>query len=234
LAKLLVSVRSALEARAALAGGATIIDVKEPRLGSLGRADASIWSQVRTAVPDSIPISVALGELNEWSNLPPGVVPSSAWSGIAFRKLGLSDAGPDWRERWRDLRDQLSDFSPPRPVWIAVIYADWERAKSPDPESLIDAAIEIDECQGVLIDTWDKSRATIIDRTWKRPIDRIREAGRLAALAGRLDAVAIARLKSLNPDIFAVRGAACQHGDRLAPIDTHRVATLVQAVHGHS
>ena len=34
--RLLVSVRSAAEARAALSGGADIIDAKEPSLGSLG------------------------------------------------------------------------------------------------------------------------------------------------------------------------------------------------------
>ena len=41
LARLLVSVRSPVEAQAAVAGGAGIIDVKEPSRGSLGRADAS-------------------------------------------------------------------------------------------------------------------------------------------------------------------------------------------------
>jgi (5-formylfuran-3-yl)methyl phosphate synthase len=233
LAKLLVSVRSAVEARAAVAGGASIIDVKEPRSGSLGRADAAVWSAVRAVVPDSIPVSVALGELHEWSDLSrsPGTVPPSAWSGIAFRKLGLSAAGPDWRERWQDLRRRLSSFSPASPAWVAVIYADWKQAGSPDPDSLIDVAIQIDECRGVLIDTWDKSRVTTIDRTWKPSIDRIRAAGRFVALAGALDASAIRRLKSLNPDIFAVRGAACQGGDRLAPVDSERVAMLAQAVH---
>jgi uncharacterized protein (UPF0264 family) len=231
LAKLLVSVRSAVEARAAVAGGASIIDVKEPRLGSLGRANATVWTDVRAVVPDSIPVSVALGELQEWSDLSPGKVPASAWSGIAFRKLGLSAAGPDWRERWRDLRRRLNRFSPASPAWVAVIYADWKQAGSPDPDSLIDVAIQINECRGVLIDTWDKSRATTIDCTWKPSIDRIREAGRFVALAGALDASAIRRLKSLNPDIFAVRGAACQGGDRLAPVESERVAILAQTVH---
>jgi (5-formylfuran-3-yl)methyl phosphate synthase len=226
LAKLLVSVRSAVEACAAVAGGASIIDVKEPRLGSLGRADPSVWRDVRRVVADSIPVSVALGELHEWSNRPPGWVSPSAWAGIAFRKLGLSAAGSDWRERWRELRGR----SPAGPAWIAVVYADWERAEAPDPESLIDVAEQIDDCRGVLIDTWDKSRATLIDRSWQRPIDRIRESGRLVALAGRLDANAIARLRDLNPDIFAVRGAACQHGNRLGPIDTDRVAMLSRAI----
>jgi (5-formylfuran-3-yl)methyl phosphate synthase len=229
LAKLLVSVRSAVEARAAVAGGASIIDVKEPRLGSLGRANATVWSDVRAVVPRTIPVSVALGELHEWSDLSPGTVPLSAWSGIAFGKLGLSAAGPDWRERWRDLRRRLSSFSPASPAWVAVIYADWKQAGSPNPDSLIDVAIQINECRGVLIDTWDKSRVTTIDCTWKSSIDRIREAGRFVALAGALDVSTIRRLKSLNPDIFAVRGAACQGGDRLASIDTERVAMLVQA-----
>ena len=37
--RLLVSVRNGQEAEAALAGGAHVIDVKEPARGSLGRAD---------------------------------------------------------------------------------------------------------------------------------------------------------------------------------------------------
>jgi (5-formylfuran-3-yl)methyl phosphate synthase len=233
--QLLVSVRSAVEARAAVAGGASIIDVKEPRRGSLGRADVATWGDVRGVVPGSIPVSVALGELNEWSTQAAEGIPRLAWSGIAFRKLGLSGA-TDWRERWSELRRGLDRDSPSgvRPDWIAVVYTDWKRAQAPDPESVIDAAIAIDECRGVLFDTWDKSTATVTDRTCERQLDRIRQAGRLIALAGKLDVESIVRLKALSPDIFAVRGAACQGGDRLGPIDPDRVAMLAQAVHGNS
>src|SRR5205807_1071510 len=66
LARLLVSVRSPDEALAAIKGGADIIDVKEPAHGPLGRADAAVWRAVREAVPPSIPVSVALGEWDEW------------------------------------------------------------------------------------------------------------------------------------------------------------------------
>ena len=31
-------------------------------------------------------------------------IPRDAWSGVTFRKLGLSHAPPDWIDRWRDLR----------------------------------------------------------------------------------------------------------------------------------
>ena len=44
--KLLVSVRTIEEARAALAGGADIIDIKEPTRGSLGRADEAVLTSI--------------------------------------------------------------------------------------------------------------------------------------------------------------------------------------------
>ncbi|MGC1717590.1 MAG: (5-formylfuran-3-yl)methyl phosphate synthase, partial [Isosphaeraceae bacterium] len=47
-AQLLVSVRSADEARTALARGASIIDIKEPDHGSLGLAPWSVWRDVHT------------------------------------------------------------------------------------------------------------------------------------------------------------------------------------------
>ena len=52
----------------------------------------------------------------------------------------------------------------------------------------------------------------------------------LLTLAGGLDAAAIARLAPLRPDLFAVRGAACRDGDRLAVVDPDRVALLVRGI----
>ena len=65
MSKLLVSVRSADEAQAALDGGASIIDVKEPSLGSLGRASEAAIAAVVNRVARRIPISAALGDLDE-------------------------------------------------------------------------------------------------------------------------------------------------------------------------
>src|SRR5947209_7857771 len=96
-ARLLVSVRSAEEARAALEGGAAVIDVKEPDRGPLGRADPSIWAEVRAAVPMATPVSVALGELYEWvgDDAPGDLSPLDASAGFTYRKLGLARAGRD-------------------------------------------------------------------------------------------------------------------------------------------
>jgi uncharacterized protein (UPF0264 family) len=232
LAKLLVSVRSHLEARAAVAGGAAIIDVKEPSRGPLGRASCSVWREVHAVVPAPVPVSVALGEINEWIGAGPTDVTSGPWPGIGFFKLGLAGAPPDWFARWTAVREHFCEPDSLRPAWVAVVYVDWERARSPQPDDILGQALELDECRGVLFDTWDKSRGTMIDDAWNRRIAHIRKSGRLVALAGSLDEAAIARLAKLEPDYFAVRGAACVNGDRLAAIDADRVARLVEAAQG--
>jgi (5-formylfuran-3-yl)methyl phosphate synthase len=227
---LLVSVRSAAEAEMAVAGGTSIIDVKEPFRGSLGRSDASVWQAVRAAVPRSIPLSVALGELNEWLGSEPPQIPASAWAGVDFCKLGLANAAADWSQRWLELCYELRRHATPFPDWVAVVYLDWEAAACPHPDAIIAAAAEMPECRAVLFDTWHKSSRARLDRSWKPRVERIRESGRSVALAGSLDAAAIASLKAWQPDIFAVRGAACAEGDRLGHIDAGRVARLVEVV----
>jgi uncharacterized protein (UPF0264 family) len=219
---LLVSVRSAVEARAALEGGATIIDIKEPANGPLGRADASIWTDVRRVVPREIPVSVALGELDD---LDVDILSGHDWSGISYRKIGLAGAGLDWAARWEKVRGRL-----PGPPWVAVAYADWPMAHAPEPGEVVSVALKVPDCVGLLVDTWDKSRRTPLDESWSSIVARVQVAGKLVVLAGGLDRAAIESLARLRPDYFAVRGAACFGGDRLAAIDPARVAALARLV----
>jgi uncharacterized protein (UPF0264 family) len=219
MAGLLVSVRNAVEARAAVAGGAAVIDVKEPDRGPLGRAEATVWRAVRAAVPEGIPVSVALGELAEWDD----PVPAGDYDGIRFRKLGPAGAPPDWRERWAARRGEDG------PAWVAVAYLDWRRAAAPRPEAVLETALGCG-CAGILFDTWAKRRtAPEIEAGW---IERARSGGLLVALAGGLDEAAIRRLTPLRPDLFAVRGAACSGGDRRADIEVGRVERLVRVAAG--
>jgi (5-formylfuran-3-yl)methyl phosphate synthase len=222
MAGLLVSVRSADEARAAVAGGASVIDVKEPDRGPLGRADVATWRAVRRAVPPGIPVSVALGELPEWRGTA-GLV-ADAFAGIAYRKLGLAGAGPGWAREWARVRGDFGGDA----AWVAVAYADWGRAGAPHPDEVLESALGGDFA-GVLVDTWDKARPGPIDLSWTPWVRRARAGGRFVALAGGLDAAAIARSAPLAPDLFAVRGAACDRGDRRGTIDPRRVALLARA-----
>ena len=229
MAGLLVSVRSAAEAETALAGGATVIDVKEPDRGPLGCADFRVWQEVRAVVAAEVPVSVALGELFEWNDDVRQRPGPEHFAGIAYRKLGLSGAGPRWEQDWAELRRRFG----PGPSWIAVVYADWIRAAAPHPDAVREAALAAEDCAGILIDTWDKAQPSPLapDSTWRRWFGLARQ-GRpvLITVAGGLDALAMARLAPLGPDLFAVRGAACAGGKRRGVIDRERVSEIVQAI----
>jgi uncharacterized protein (UPF0264 family) len=230
-AELLVSVRSPHEARTALAGGAAVIDVKEPARGPLGCADFGVWRSVVDAVAMRVPVSVALGELGEWPRQP--APHPSDWRGIAWRKLGLAGmgSGPAWIRHWLEVRDALQASA----GWIAVIYADRAAANSPLPDQIVSVAAEY-RCAGVLIDTYDKRSSMWLggdtSTEWGRLIEHARSLGLLVALAGGLDADAIRRLKHWRPDLFAVRGAACKAGMRSEAIEKDRVARLAAVARG--
>jgi uncharacterized protein (UPF0264 family) len=222
-AGLLVSVRSAAEARAALSGGAAIIDIKDPARGPLGMADARVWREVVESVEGRAPVSVAMGELVECE----AAAGPDSWAGLHWRKLGLAGIGgdPRWRDRWAAIRAAW-----PGPPWIAVAYADFEGVGAPAPGEVVEAAIA-SGCSGVLFDTWEKGRPSPIEagEDWGTLVERVHAAGLLAVLAGGLDAEGIRRLAPLRPDFFAVRGAGCAGGDRRGMVDAGRVRALAVA-----
>ena len=226
MAGLLVSVRSTQEALHAYRAGASVIDVKEPSNGPLGRASDETVRAIRSCVPQTIPVSMALGELTEIETQP-GPAPDF-WSGIAWRKLGFAGVGPDayWTARWRGFMDHWKSG----PGWIAVIYADWLTADTPHPDSIVEVAIECG-CSGLLVDTWSKHKRSplVANSEWSTRLSRVRDAGLLLVLAGGLDETRFEDLAPLQPDLFAVRGGACQAGRRDAKIDPTRVESLAKA-----
>jgi uncharacterized protein (UPF0264 family) len=218
--KLLVSVRSAEEAAAALAGGAALIDVKEPLRGSLGCADSDTIAAVRSAVAGRCPISAAFGELDERCavSLP-----------LAFAKWGLAGCGRrrSWPDELRRAAAQLSDGCRP----VALAYADWQRAAAPAPAEVCDFACK-HRWGAFLIDTCRKDGTTLLDwlssESTRALVCRCRAEGIPVALAGSLGAEQMRRLRDLEPDWFAVRGAACVGSRRTQSIDTGRVRRLVE------
>lgn len=216
--RLLVSVRSPEEALAALEGGCDLLDVKEPSRGPLGAADPKLVAaicEVAERWERSVPVSAALGELNEWTEA--GSVDGFR-PGVSLAKLGLSGCRrqPGWPQRWRRLRERF-DAAAGRPLgWIAVLYAD-AAAEGPDPLALIDLASTTD-CRGVLVDTFSKDGRRLFDHAspervaeWRRAAEA---AGLMFAVAGSLRTEDLPRLKTVRPDVIAVRGAACPRGRR--------------------
>jgi hypothetical protein len=125
---------------------------------------------------------------------------------------------------------RLQAHAPKEVGWIVVIYLDDEVACSPQIGTLVSLADKM-HCAGVVFDTWDKRWPSPLEATpnWIEAVRKIRSMGLLVTIAGGLDEQAIARLRPLEPDYFAVRGAACVDGHRENPIDAQRVARLAAA-----
>lgn len=227
--RLLVSVRSAAEAEAALTGGASVIDVKEPTRRALGRADDGAIADVVAAVAGRAPVSAALGELRDrpGENLP-WPLPS-----LAFVKCGLHGCAGNSAEWWQTATDALACSvreAAPSCRMAVTAYADWRRAEAPPPDEVCTFV-----CRrpgwGLLLDTWGKDGLTLLDWMSRVEIDRIcrvcRNAGVTIALAGSLGRGLIRTLKPTAPDWFAVRGAACDGSHRTSVVDANRVRDLV-------
>lgn len=220
--KLLVSVRNVSEAFAAVAGGAELIDVKEPSRGALGAADSSVWQAVRAAIGEQCLLSVALGELLE-----PGLMHQLEGAAVAnYAKVGLSQCGS--RLGWEQTYHAHLARLPQQVRRVAVIYADYEAADAPRPEAILAAAPHLG-CQTILIDTFDKSHGNLLRylslRQLASLLDRCHQRQLQLAVAGSLDANLFGQLRNLNFDWLAVRGAACE-GGRSGQVVTQRVAEL--------
>jgi uncharacterized protein (UPF0264 family) len=223
--QLLVSVRSAWEAEAALRGGAALIDVKEPRRGSLGRARDDAIAEVVRVVAGRRPVSAALGELADTPGLP--VEPR-----LAYVKWGLAGSGEDWRSSLHRVMRRLAEHRPSCHA-VAVAYADGWRARAPAPEEVCSFAVEY-RTGAFLLDTWKKDGSTLLDWLPRGEVERLcarcHSAGVPMALAGSLGPDEMRTLLPLCPDWFAVRGAVCRGRRREATIDEGAVRQLVEAI----
>jgi uncharacterized protein (UPF0264 family) len=231
---LLVSVRSADEARAALDGGADIIDVKEPARGPLGAADSSTITEVVRAVGGRVPVTAAMGELLDMAKSLPNGLRVLVPDGVVVYKLGLAGCRniSNWQGLWRQTIELVAaSNATARPV--AVAYADWRQADAPEPAEVLDAAIG-QRSPAVLVDTWDKASGSLFDY-W--PAERLARFARqvrsqrlIIVLAGSLAGCDFERAIELAPDFVAVRAAACDAG-RNGTVTAENVRKLRKSVH---
>ncbi len=240
--QLLVSVRSPEEASAALRGGADILDVKEPRRGSLGMADIEVIAAITRQRAESnraqppratpIPLSVALGEVHDWResrHVP--ALPDS----VTFAKLGLSRLAPrdNWCDEWLRVRRLFEESKSSRLNWVAVAYADADAATSPPIDDVLAAAIDTN-CSGLLIDTFTKTGLTLTDCCHITSLavlaERCHSAGLFLALAGRLTRESLPLLSSVPVDVLAIRSAACEAATREGRVSEPAVADFRRAM----
>ena len=225
MAGLLISVTNADEAGLALAGGADVIDVKQPRRGALGAPSLRALAAVSHVVGGRVPLSVALGELSESVDR----LSLLKTTGLVFAKVGLAHAGAEWCEQWTSLVAQYPASVQP----VAVAYADHGTARSPCPRDVLGMAERL-QCKALLIDTYGKDCGGLLDfmsvGELHDLVGQAQDGGLLAVVAGSLDRVSISRVLDVGPDYVAVRGAACR-GGRQGRLDLQRVRGLAGTLH---
>ena len=223
---LLVSVRSGEEVAAALAGGAGIIDAKEPARGSLGAVEPEVLAAIAAGTPGSVPLSVALGDCTDREAVRAAVraarIPPR--QSVVYLKLGF--AGADAEGRIVELLEAAVDEGWQARV-VAVGYADHDAAGTIAPAAVLRAATRAGAA-GLLVDTWRKDGRGLLDHLSLERLaalaDGARQAGLLFAAAGSLDAESLPRVSAVA-EVVGVRGAACR-GGRDGRVDAERVAML--------
>jgi hypothetical protein len=222
---LLVSVRNSAEAQSALAGGADLVDIKEPNAGALGRATRDAMQEVVDGVRERVPVSAALGELAEWSDASCAIP-----AGICYAKLGLASCATDsgWANTWRAAMSGLPSGVAP----VAVVYADWRIAEAPSPSEVL-RQVESTSCRIVLVDTWSKASGGLLEHWTQGEVRQFvrerRAVDQAVVLAGSLSLDQIVALADVRPNYFAVRGAACESG-RSSAICRDKVGRLRAAI----
>lgn len=234
--RLLVSVRSAEEVGAAVDGGAEIIDAKEPGRGSLGAVDPAALAQIAGALPDGMPLSIALGDP---ATPVAGARAMDLLRVVARRpaklyvKIGFAGViDPAAARSMLEATVVAARRAPLEPGVIAVAYADHHLAGAVAPAVVMDAAARAG-ARGVLMDTWSKHGQSLF--AWAAPsdvhgwLDAARGRGLLTALAGSLGLDQVALVSGLAPDVLGVRGAACEHG-RAGMVSARLVRQLAAAI----
>jgi uncharacterized protein (UPF0264 family) len=227
--KLLISVTSAIEARAASRGGADIIDVKNPAEGALGAAAVAALRDVCALLPPEGLASAALGE----SNSAPGVLALAAYGaaslGARYVKLGLLTPVPiEAITLLKQVQSSLH-LANPHCALIAVGYADAAEIGALSWQLLPEIA-HTARIRGCMIDTALKDGRCLFDHcnelALARWVAECRQAGLLCALAGSLGRVELPALRRLRPDVVGFRGAACRGNRVNGQVKAELVAAL--------
>lgn len=225
--RLLVSVRNASEAAAALAGGADIVDAKEPSNGPLGQVSPAALASIASAVAGAAPVSAALGELCGDDIVRGSHAATRAHA--AFVKVGFAGM----RGRLDAAADVLASMAVNSAAGLVLVaYADYEKIGAPSPDEVI-ALADRSSAAGVLIDTCDKCgpglTTLMTSESLRAFVARARASGRMVAVAGSLTIDDLERVDDAGADIAGVRGAACENG-RNGVVSENRVRALRRAL----
>ncbi len=236
--RLLVSVRGPNEAVAAAKGGAHIADVEYPA-SALGTPYPLNIKTVREALNadgfEHIPISTNIGEDQPRRSTACQAALGVAVAGADYVKCGMAGLDPKAAAYLgRNLLRTIRQWCPDRKVYPAV-FPDEEFAISFDPLTDGPTLVEEIDCDGLLIDTYNKTIGKglldyyTVDQL-KRFVRDLHGLSKEAWIAGSVTREELPRLWATGVDVVCVRGAACnahQGNARFGEVSTEVVTRLV-------
>jgi uncharacterized protein (UPF0264 family) len=201
-------------------GGAHILDVKNPKEGSLGANFPRVIKQIKKIAPKNTEVSATLGDLPNLPGTASLAALGAAVSGADYIKAGLfgvknSDlATALMNEVCRAVKEYDSGLKV-----IAAGYVDYRTVGCVNPLELPDVAYEV-EADGVLVDTKVKDGKSnlfsyLSNEKLRNFVEKAHDNNLIVALAGSLAKQDAPRVYALAADIIGIRGAVCTNGDRV-------------------
>ena len=203
----------------AVAGGADIIDVKNPKEGALGASFPWVISKIRKITPSNIEVSCAIGDVPNFPCAVSLAALGAATTGVDYVKVGLF--GVKTKEAavylMQGVTKAVKEYNSMVKV-VATGYADAERVGSVNPLLVPDIANEAG-ADVAMIDTAVKDGKSLfafltVDQL-RRFVSCAHAYGLKAALAGSIRPKDLPKVKALGADIVGLRGAACTSEDRV-------------------
>lgn len=215
---LLISPINHEEAIESIEGGADIVDVKNPKEGSLGANFSWVIKDIRKITPSDKLVSSTIGDVP----YKPGTVSLAAlgalYCGADYIKVGLY--GTKNYDEALDLMEKVvktvKDESP-ETIVVAAGYADAERVGAVSPWDIPKVARD-SGADLAMLDTAVKDGKTLFDfmsmEDLEKWVSEAKEYGLNTALAGSVKKEQLKPLYDLKCDVVGIRGAACTDGDR--------------------
>lgn len=215
---LLISPINTEEALESIKGGADIVDVKNPKEGSLGANFPWVIKNIREITPEGMHVSATLGDVP----YKPGTVSLAAAgavvSGADYIKVGLYGTKnyDQALEVMENVVKSVKEFDEDALI-VASGYADAHRVGAVDPMEIpriaADAGADL-----AMVDTAVKDGKTLFDFMDVEKLqtfnDTIHDHGLKSALAGSIKKDQLKLLYDIGCDVVGIRGAACTGGDR--------------------
>lgn len=123
--RLLASVTTPQEARLAMAGGADVIDAKDPARGALGALDSTTLRAIRAVVASNVPLSATTGDLPV--DQPQSIineVARVAATSVDIVKIGFFDLRPPHLSlrRWQPIMMKPMPLGAALPCFLPIAH----------------------------------------------------------------------------------------------------------------